>query len=343
LKAVRFTGVGHPLSVHDVEKPSAAGAGDVIVRIAGAGVCRTDLHILEDVAPLKPPPVPPFTLGHENAGWVDEVGPNVGDFSKGDPVILHPAVTCGLCSACRAGEDMYCRLLRFPGVDGSDGGYAEFLRTSIRALVPLPKGTVPAKLAPMADAGITAYHAVKRVIPLVRPGSIAVVLGIGGLGHLGLQLLKAMSCARIFAVDMLPDRLDLALRLGAERAFSAGERDFSEGILRATEGKGADIVLDFVGEQNTPEIAMKMLARGGTYSIVGYGGAIAVPTVTMITREINMLGNFVGTYRDLWELMELQREGRVSLVTQTYALDQAGKAIDDLRQGRVLGRAVLMP
>ena len=343
MKAVRFVGEHAPPAVQEVEKPVVKDSLDVVVRIAGAGVCRTDIHILDGAAPLQPAPPPPFTLGHENTGWIDAVGSAVSTVSVGDPVILHPAITCGLCMACRNGEDMYCAATRFPGVDGMDGGYAEFLRTSVRAVVPLAKGVAPATQAPLADAGITAYHAVRRVLPELRSGSVVAVLGIGGLGHIGVQLVRTMSPARVFALDLAPERLEFAVRLGAEQGFSPADPGFPANFMKASGGHGADVVLDFVGEQNSPEVALGILRRGGTYSIVGYGGKLTVPTVAMITREIRMLGNFVGNYRDLVELMELQRQGRVAVSAKEYPLTQAPRAVDDLRQGKVLGRAVLIP
>jgi D-arabinose 1-dehydrogenase-like Zn-dependent alcohol dehydrogenase len=343
MKAARFVRLQAAPDVQEVDKPTVQDPQDVIVRIAGAGVCRTDIHILDGAAPLQPPPPPPFTLGHENTGWIDAVGSGVRSVSVGDPVILHPAVTCGVCVACRNGEDMYCTKTRFPGVDGTDGGYAEFLRTSVRAVVPLAKGVPPAAQAPLADAGLTAYHAVRRVLPELGAGSIVAVLGVGGLGHIGVQLVRTMSPARVFALDVAPERLEFATRLGAERGFSPADPGFPANFLAASGGNGADVVLDFVGEQNSPQVALEILRRGGTYSIVGYGGTLSVPTVAMITREIRILGNFVGNYRDLVELMELQRQGRVAVSAKEYALTDAPRAVEDLRRGRVLGRAVLIP
>lgn len=343
MRAVRFVRPGAPPSVEVVEKPILERPDDVIVRVAGAGVCRTDLHILDGAAPLQPAPPPPFTLGHENSGWIDAVGSDVTTAGAGDPVILHPAISCGLCAACRTGEDMYCARTRFPGVDGTDGGYAEFVRTSVRSIVPLARDVVVAAQAPLADAGITAYHAVRRVLPELRAGATVAVIGVGGLGHLGIQLVRAMSSARVVAIDLAPERIDFAVRLGADRGFSPTDTGFPAALLAATGGEGVDVVLDFVGEQNSPEVALRILRRGGTYSIVGYGGAVSVPTVAMITREIRIMGNFVGNYRDLVELMELQRQARVRVYAKEYRLEDAVQALDDLRNGRVLGRAVLVP
>src|SRR5450759_2791288 len=165
MKAVRLFVYNEPVKMVDVPDPKIEAPTDVIVKIGGAGVCRTDLHIIEAVwREALGNPALPYTIGHENAGWIEEVGSGVTNLKKGDPVILHPLRSCGLCRACRAGYDMYCEQGIFPGLDGTDGGYAEYLKTSVRSVIKLAPGTDPVPLAPFADAGITAYHAVKRVI-----------------------------------------------------------------------------------------------------------------------------------------------------------------------------------
>ncbi len=343
MQAVRFVGTHRPPELSDLAKPAPKSPTDVVIRIAGAGVCRTDLHILEGAAPLQPPPPPPFTLGHENAGWVEEFGAGVTGLSKGDPVILHPGITCGLCGPCRRGEDMYCAGIRFPGVDGSDGGYADYLLTSVRSVVPLRSGTDPLPLAPFADAGITAYHAVKRIAPFTFPGAVVAIIGIGGLGHFAVQLVRAMTPARVVAIDVSPERLEFARKLGAEEAFLATDSELVGQMQRFTGGAGADIILDFVAEGRVPEMALKLVRRGGTYSIVGYGGVVSTTTVNMITQELRIVGNFVGTYRDLVDLMELNHQGKVKISMKQYPLRDAPRALDDLSHGRILGRAVLTP
>jgi len=316
------------------------------VKIGGAGLCRTDLHLIEAVwrEALGDPPLP-YTLGHENAGWVEAVGSAVTGLSKGDPVILHPLITCGLCRACRTGYDMACERGVFPGLDGTDGGFAEYLKTSARAVIKLAPGTDPVPLAPFADAGITAYHAVKKVAPFIYPGTWAVVVGVGGLGHFAVQLLKVMTTARVIALDARPERLDFAQELGADEAVLAGEDGGVEQILKITEGRGADVILDFVGEHGTPEKALQYLrkARGGTYVVIGYGGVVAPTTLDMIARELNILGSIVGSHSELEELMELNRQGKVTIRATTYPLAEAAKAMEDLDAGKVLGRAVLVP
>src|ERR687886_2597236 len=211
------------LQVEEIEEPKIDGPLDVVVRIGGAGLCRTDLHIIEGQwAPLNDPDgtLLPYILGHENAGWVEEVGSAVSNVEVGDAVIVHPLITCGLCRACRAGDDMHCVAGVFPGLD-SDGGFAELLKTNARAVVRLPEGVEPQDVAAHADAGLTAYHAVKKAAPQLYPGTRAVVIGAGGLGHIGIQSLKAITAAEIIVVDRSEEALDVAGRLGADETVVA--------------------------------------------------------------------------------------------------------------------------
>ncbi|HEY0581550.1 MAG TPA: NAD(P)-dependent alcohol dehydrogenase [Chloroflexota bacterium] len=344
MKAVRLFQFEQAPRVEEVAEPKISGPLDVIVRVAGAGVCRTDLHLVEGVFKDGMADKMPFTLGHENAGWIEEVGSDVPHLSKGDPVILHPQPSCGFCRNCRAGNDMHCTGQSFfPGFDGTDGGYAEYLKTNARAVIKLAPGTDPASLAPFADAGITAYHAVKKLLPSIAPGTTVVVLGVGGLGHFGIQVLKALSCARVVALDTRPERLDFARRLGADEAFHSALDGGVNAVREVTDGQGADIVMDFVGEHGTPDSAMKMLHRGGTYSQIGYGGTLSVPTVDLLLGEFTIVGNIVGTYNDLAELMQLNEQGKVKITAQQFPLEAAADVLHELDAGRIEGRAVLVP
>jgi len=343
MKAARLFAYNEAPRLVEVPEPEITGPLDVIIRIAGAGVCRTDLHLVEGVFDQVRDKLP-FTLGHENAGWIEEVGPGVPDLAKGDPVILHPQPSCGFCRNCRAGNDMHCSGKSFfPGFDGTDGGYAEFLKTSARAVIKLAQGTDPASLAPFADAGITAYHAVEKLLPSIYPGTNVVVVGVGGLGHFGIQILKALSCARVIALDTRPERLEFAKRLGADEAFLSALDGGITAVREVTNGEGADMILDFVGEHGTPDAAMQMLHRGGTYSQIGYGGTLTVRTVDLLLGEFTVVGNIVGTYNDLAELMELNHQGKVKITAQQFSLDDAGDVLHELEAGRIEGRAVLVP
>ncbi len=341
MKAVRLHAYhDHPV-VEDVPEPTIKGPLDVIVKIGGAGVCRTDLHIILGQWAAAMGVELPYTLGHENAGWVHEVGSAVTNVRAGDTVILHPTPTCGLCRACRAGQDMHCSNSSFPGLD-SDGGMAEYLLTSARACVKLEPQTRPQDVAALADAGITAYHAVRKAIPLLYPGTTCVVIGAGGLGHIGIQCLAALTAARIIVVDRNPDALKLAEQLGAHHTVvSDGGQVDAVGEL--TGGEGAEVVLDFVAEQGAEQDGFAMTGRGGSYYVIGYGGTVNIPTLDIISTERNIVGNIVGTYNELAELMVLAQAGKVTLHTKTYPLDTAALAIQDLDAGRVRGRAILVP
>ena len=341
MKAVRLHKFHDAPVVDEVPEPVIGGPLDVIVRIGGAGVCRTDLHIIEgqwDAAMGTPLP---YILGHENAGWVSEVGSAVTNVAVGDTVILHPTPTCGLCHACRAGDDMHCENSSFPGLS-RDGGMAEYLLTSARACVKLDPSTRPADVAALADAGITAYHAVRKALPLLYPGTTAVVIGAGGLGHIGVQCLAALSATRIIVVDRNPDALKLAEQLGATHAVVA-DGTHVDAVRDLTGGNGANVVLDFVAEQGAEMDAWNMTAPGGSDFVIGYGGTLTIPTLDIISTERNIIGNIVGTYNELAELMALAQAGQVTLHTRAYPLTAAPDALADLNAGRVRGRAILVP
>ena len=331
-----------PLKLEEVEEPKIEGPLDVIVRIGGAGLCRTDLHIIEGQwAPLVGIDLP-YTPGHENAGWVHEVGSAVTNVEVGDAVIVHPHITCGLCRACRSGDDMHCVNPLFPGID-TDGGMAELLKTNARAVIKLPQGVEPQDVAAHADAGLTAYHAVKKAAPQLYPGTKTVVIGAGGLGHIGIQSLKALSATEIIVMDRSEEALDVAKNLGADQTVIA-DGSHVDKIMEMTNGNGAEVVLDFVGEMGAEKDGWNITARAGSHFIIGYGGTVEVPTIDIISTERNIIGNLVGTYNDLAELMTLQAQGKVSLQTHTYSLDAVNDAINDLNNGRIPGgRGILIP
>ena len=341
MKAVRLQKYHQQPVVEDVPEPRATGPLDVVVKIGGAGVCRTDLHIIEEQWAEKSGVALPYTIGHENAGWVHEIGAAVSNVEVGDTVILHPTPTCGLCHACRAGDDMHCPNGSFPGID-SDGGMAEYLLTSARACIKLDPSTKPSDVAALADAGITAYHAVRKAVPHLYPGTTCVVNGAGGLGHIGIQSLKALTAATVIVVDRNAEALELASTLGADFTVLADGKQV-EAVLDLTGGNGAEVVLDFVAEQGAQQDAFAMTRRAGSHFVIGYGSNIEIPTIDIISTERNIIGNLVGTYNDLAELMVLAQAGKVTLHTKKYPLDAALDALADLDAGRVRGRAILTP
>lgn len=332
------------VTLQEVADPKIEKSTDVIVRIGGAGVCRTDLHIIEGIwRPHMDPSgdnLLPLIMGHENAGWVEAVGKEVEGIKVGDPVIVHPKISGGTCLACRRGFDMHGPG-KFPGLD-CNGGYSEYLCTSERNIVPLPKTLAPKDVAPYSDAGLTAYRAAKKATRHLLPGESCVVIGAGGLGHIGIQCLRAMCAADIIVVDKSDASLALAGKLGADKLVKADGNEV-EAVLELTGGAGAEAVIDFVGEKGTTTKGLKMTRPMGSYYVVGYGEDIKIPTVDMVITEKNIIGNLVGTWAELVELMALADRGLVDLTTVEYRLADANQALKDLNNGKIHGRAVLIP
>lgn len=341
MRAVQVVGYHAPLEMTELPVPEVTGPLDVVVRIGGAGVCRTDLHILEGQWADKSQVALPYTIGHENAGWVHAVGSAVTNVREGDKVIVHPLVTCGLCRACRSGDDVHCEASSFPGID-SAGGYAEYLKTSARSVVKLDDSLEPSDVAALADAGLTAYHAAAKAAKRLTPRDRVAVIGAGGLGHIGIQVLKALTAAEIVVLDRNPEAVKLALTVGADHGVVADGTHVDQ-VLELTGGHGAEVVLDFVGEGGATAEGVRMLRRAGDYHVVGYGEDIRVPTIDIISTEISIIGDLVGSYNDLCDLMALAARGAVTLHTAKYALDDFQTALDDLNAGQVRGRAILTP
>jgi NAD+-dependent secondary alcohol dehydrogenase Adh1 len=341
MKAARLHAYHEALKVEGVDEPKATGPLDVVVRIGAAGLCRTDLHIQEGQWAEKSEVVLPYTPGHENAGWVHEIGSAVTNVEVGDTVIVHPFISCGLCLPCRRGDDMHCLTGSFPGIN-RDGGFADFLLTSARSVVKLGPGLEPKDIAALADAGLTAIHAVKKAVPVLTAGTRAVVIGAGGLGHIGIQCLKAMTPAEIIVIDPSEQALALAGEMGADQTVRV-DGTHVDTVKEMCDGLGAEAIIDFVGEKGAIEDGIAMVRDGGFYYVIGYGENINIPTIDVISREISFIGNLVGTYTDLAELMTLTAQGKVTLHTSTYPLDAINDAMADLDQGRLQGRGILIP
>jgi NAD+-dependent secondary alcohol dehydrogenase Adh1 len=342
MKAARLHEYHESLRLDEVDEPKATGPLDVVVRIGAAGLCRTDLHIQEGQWAEKTGIRLPYTLGHENAGWVHEVGSGVTNVEVGDTVIVHPFISCGLCRPCRRGDDMHCVNGSFPGLD-RDGGFAELLLTSARSVVKLAPSLEPDEIAAHADAGLTAIHAVKKAVPVLGAGTKVVVIGAGGLGHIGIQCLRAYTPAEIIVVDPNEKALALAGELGADHTVKVEASKHIEAVQELTGGMGAEAIIDFVGEKGAVEDGVAMLQDGGFYYVIGYGQNIDIPTIDVISREISFIGNLVGTYVDLQDLMTLTAQGKVTLHTTTYPLDAINDAMADLDNGRLQGRGILIP
>jgi len=344
VKAARLHNYNEYLHIDEVDEPQATGPLDVIVMIGASGLCRTDLHLkdgdFKEIHEAEGVELP-YTLGHESAGWVHEVGSAVTNVEVGDAVVVHPLITCGLCRPCRAGDDMHCVEGVFPGLF-VDGGHADFLKTHARSVIKLPEGVEPKDIAAHADAGLTAYHAVKKAADILYPGTRVVVIGAGGLGHIAIQCLKALTPAEVVVVDRLEPALELARDIGADHTVLADGNEVNT-VTELTDGYGAEAVIDIVAEQGVEKVAPQMVRDAGTYYVVGYGGALDIPTQEIILREISIVGNLVGTYNDLAELMTLAGQGKVTLHTSEYPLDAINDAMVDLENGDLRGRGILIP
>lgn len=235
---------------------------------------------------------------------------------------------------------MFCERGQFTGLS-VDGGFAEYVLVPERSLIKLPDGVEPAEVAPHADAGLTAYHAVRRVAERMLPGTTAVVIGVGGVGHIALQLLRELGSSRVVAVDTDERRRTLAAELGADEVTDAATAADAVGDL--TGGRGADLVFDFVGTDATHAASLELLGRGGAFSVVGFGGTITTPSGPVVGNEHAICGSLVGTWIDLWEILQLHAQGRVTVRSQTHPLDSVNDVLEMLHAGDITGRAVLVP
>lgn len=345
MRAARIHGYtsdpGNAFTIEDVEAPQIAAPDDVIVDVEAAGWCHTDNHIVEGALEEMQEGLLPYTPGHENAGTVAAVGDAVTQVSPGDSVVVHPAMSCGKCRACRLGQDMHCPEHVFVGLD-TDGGFAEQLRTKERSLITLDS-LDPVQAAPHADAGITAYRAVKQAAADLTPVDYTVLIGIGGLGHIGLQALHAISATKTIAVDVKEDALRLADRHGADVTINAAEEDVPAVISDITDGQGVRKIIDFVGNEQTFGYSPAIIQTGADHHVVGYEGMLNLPAAAMIPTELDFRGTLVGTYPELQELIELAERGLVEVAYSTHDLGDINDIAARLHHGDVEGRAIFTP
>lgn len=342
MRALRLTGWGRAPELVEVPVPEPSG-DEVLLRVEAAGLCHSDLHVM-DAPAGRLPFDPPFTLGHEVVGTVVDAGPDVDRAWLGRLVAVHGVWSCGRCRACRRGRENYCFVLTGAvgcGL-GYDGGLADYLLVpGVRHLV-AAEGADPVRLAPLTDAGLTAQHVVSSLDGELD-GATAVVIGVGGLGHLALQLLAPADLACLVAVDPRSDARKLAIRLGAD-AVTASAKDAAEWLDDREDGHGADVVIDFVGSPETMVAAADLLAPGGRIVVVGSaGGSLEVAKGRDLPRGFAVAAPFWGTRRDLEEVVALAAAGVVRAETETFALDEAPAAYARLRAGEVRGRAVVVP
>jgi propanol-preferring alcohol dehydrogenase len=341
MRALRLTDWESTPLLTEVEVPKPRGS-EVLVEVTAAGLCRSDLHIMGSPSGVYPYELP-FTLGHETAGRVAALGSAASGVAVGDSVVVYSRWGCGSCWQCANGHDNACaRTQRGPhgaGL-GRNGGLADYLLVpSARYLVAAP-GLDPVHAAPLTDAALTSYHAVKLSLAQLRPGSTALVLGVGGLGHLAVQILKALTSARVLAVDVRQSALDLAREAGADAVRSAA--DLTAAAVRAELGPdGATVVLDFVGSDATLELAAGSVAQGGDVAYVGRAGGELRVKPGVIPYECTVRMPTWGTLAELAEVVALAQSGAIHSEAEVYSLDEAVSAYGRLKQGEVLGRAVV--
>jgi len=345
VKAYRLLEWQQPAQLVEVPVPEP-GPGEVLVRIGGAGACHSDITVMEWPRGTLPFDVP-FTLGHENAGWVEKLGSGATGFASGDPVAVYGPWGCGICAACIRGLDNVCERWRGPnrprgGGLGRDGGMAEFMLVpSTRFLVPL-RDLDPVAAAPLSDAGLTPYHAIATSLAYLFPGSTAVVIGVGGLGHLAVQILKAISAARVTAVDVAPERLELAPRLGADATVISGPEAAGE-IIEASRGRKPELVLDFVGNEATLALAGRLAKMRGRVVVVGIAAGSLDWGFGKVAQESEWMISSWGSLPELHEVIALADRGLLKPEVTTFPLTRVEHAYQALRDGKLVGRAVVVP
>ncbi|WP_395640058.1 NAD(P)-dependent alcohol dehydrogenase [Pseudolysinimonas sp.] len=344
MKALQYREIGSPPEVVEIDTPEP-GPGEVRLKITAAGVCHSDEFIMsldeeQYVYGL------PLTLGHEGAGVVDKLGEGVSGLELGTSVAVYGPWGCGFCYACSQGHENYCENAADLGITppglGAPGAMAEYLIVdSSRHLVPL-RDLDPVQNVSLTDAGLTPYHAIKNSLPKLVPGSTAVVIGAGGLGHVAIQMLRAVSPATVVALDVSDDKLQLAREVGAHHAFHSDDSAIDE-VKALTGGLGATAVFDFVGIQATMTLGQAMIRVGGDQVHVGVGSG-SLP-VGMLDKpyEASVRSPYWGYRHELFEVLELARTGAVHVETEVFSLDEAPRAYEKLHAGELRGRAVIVP
>ncbi|WP_329059504.1 NAD(P)-dependent alcohol dehydrogenase [Streptomyces sp. NBC_01453] len=344
MKAVQYRTVGAAPEVVQIPVP-APGPGQVLLRMTAAGVCHSDIAVMSWPADQLGFPLP-LTLGHEGVGTVAAVGDGVVAVEVGDAVAVYGPWGCGTCAKCAEGKENYCLLAKelgiYPPGLGAPGAMAEYMVVdSPRHLVPL--GALdPVQAVPLTDAGLTPYHAIKRSLPKLVPGSTAVVIGTGGLGHVAIQLLRALSPAWVIALDVNEEKLALAREVGAHEAIMSDAESVAV-VRELTGGKGAEAVFDFVGATPTVATAGGCVAVEGDVTIVGLGGGSLAVGFGTTPYEASVTAPYWGSRSELMEVLDLARSGVISVHVETYGIDDAPTAYQRLHDGTVRGRAVILP
>jgi alcohol dehydrogenase, propanol-preferring len=351
MKAARIVNVNEPLQIQEVQTPKPKGS-QILIKVQSSGVCHSDVHVWEGYyegiggQPLKTTDRGvkyPLTPGHEIAGIVDSLGEQVEGFSKNEKVLLYPWIGEGMCPACRIGEENLCDKPRSLGIY-NDGGYAEYvLVPNYKYLVKIGEDMDTDTSAPLSCAGLTAYGAVKNAS--LKPDDNVVIVGTGGLGLMSIQLVRAVTAARIIAIDIDDKKLQVAEKEGADIVVNSKKEDSIKVVMELTDNLGVDAVIDFVNATKSVEADMQILRRRAKLVLVGlFGGELRLSLVTMPTRAYKIIGSYTGSLQDMIELVSLANRGLVKpVVSNRFKLDQAGEALQMLKDGKIVGRGVINP
>src|SRR5947209_8131108 len=344
MRAVQMIKWGSEPALVEIPTPTP-GPGEVLLRVDAAGLCHTDLHMMEWPEGAVPFPLP-FTLGHETAGTVAALGSGAGGTREGDRVLVYSRWGCRTCPACRQGRDNGCEHYReasdgLGGGVGRDGGLADYMLVpSPRYLVPID-GLDPASAAPLTDAALTPYHAICQCAHQLRPGATALVIGVGRFGHMRIRLLRAISSERVVAVDVRAEALELAQEAGAEVVLSASGAP--EDLIGELGPRGADLILDCVASDATLALAARAVAVGGDLCYIGRGGGSLPVAPGRLPLECSVRLPSWGTLPELLEVVELARAGAIRTEVEAFPLEEAINGYRRLRDGAVRGRAVAVP
>jgi propanol-preferring alcohol dehydrogenase len=336
MRAARLHEYGQPLQFDDVPVPDVKD-DEILIKMVASYVCSSDLSLIKGILPF---PRLPLTLGHDNVGYVEKTGRNVPDLKQGTAVAVYGAWGCGHCRLCRQGEEQLCGLMQWVGF-GPDGGYADYLLvTARRHLLELVTFS-PIEAAPLLDAALTPYRAVKKVLPHLYAGSAVVVIGIGNLGQFGIQILKAISPGvKIIAIDKVEDRLRLGLKLGVDYIIDAAS-DVKAEVRKLTDGEGAQAVLDMVGSNGSMQIASQTIGRKGIIMVVGVAGGVLPYSFLGLPVECVVTGSDWGTYTELEEVVSLARAGKIKSTIRCFDVKDINEVHNQMRAGTIEGQAVI--
>lgn len=349
MRAARLHEYKKPLVLEDVPIPEVQ-ADEILVRVTAAGMCRTDLQVMDGYFQSYAPWTPPLTLGHEIAGVVQQIGravPKSASFAEGDQVVVSGGWGDGTCRQCQMGDTQICAHGRWPGF-GPYGGYAEFLPVPARYLIKVDKRLKAEELAPLTDAGLTPYRGIKKLrdARAFGPGRVLAVMGVGGLGAYAVQYARILGGgATVVAFARHPDKLAIAKEYGADCVVSTKGKAVDEirkELTRAIGQGEVDAVIDCAGAEAGIALGFSLLSIGGHYASVGLvGDRIDIPLFPLVAREYTYHGSFWGNYTDLVEVMALQSQGKLHHTVTTITFEQINESLERLRAGDVVGRVVL--